>query len=117
MGQEKTKSHGVEGVVYKVVPNHGYGLLWLTIALQVSDTRIVIAVDPPDINGEDPDLPDRSRLVKLANSVTYDRYLMMLYATSNALKKDLLDRMDKALNQLEKIVLSTSDTVSVVFIH
>ncbi|KAI0670379.1 P-loop containing nucleoside triphosphate hydrolase protein [Trametes maxima] len=67
------KSDGVEGVVYKV-----------------SDTRIVIAVDPPETNGDDLNLPERSRVVKLANSVTYDR-------------------MDKALDQLEKIVLPNSD--------
>ena len=40
--------------------------------IQVSDTRIVIAVDPGD-SSDDVDLPDRCRIVKLANSVTYDR--------------------------------------------
>ncbi|TFK91033.1 P-loop containing nucleoside triphosphate hydrolase protein [Polyporus arcularius HHB13444] len=70
---EKTKNDAVEGVVYKV-----------------TDTRIVIAVDPPDTSGEDLNLPDRCRVVKLANSVTYDR-------------------MDKALDQLEKVVLPNSD--------
>jgi DNA polymerase alpha-associated DNA helicase A len=47
-----TEKSTVEGVVYKV-----------------SDTRIVIAVDSED----DLALPERLRLVKLANSVTYDR--------------------------------------------
>ncbi|PIL23999.1 hypothetical protein GSI_13750 [Ganoderma sinense ZZ0214-1] len=70
---DKGKSDGVEGVVFKV-----------------SDTRIVIAVDPPETGGEDLDLPDRCRVVKLANSVTYDR-------------------MDKALNRLEEVVLPNSD--------
>ncbi|KAI0807382.1 P-loop containing nucleoside triphosphate hydrolase protein [Fomes fomentarius] len=70
---EKAKLNGVEGVVYKV-----------------TDTKIVVAVDPPDTSGEDLDLPDRCRVVKLANSVTYDR-------------------MDKALNQLEKILLPNSE--------
>lgn len=70
---DKGRADGVEGVVFKV-----------------SDTRIVIAVDPPETSGEDLDLPDRCRVVKLANSVTYDR-------------------MDKALNQLEKVVLPNSD--------
>lgn len=60
-------SHAAEGVVYKV-----------------SDTRIVIAVDPSDSRSDDLDLPERCRVLKLANSVTYDR-------------------MDKALSQLEKI--------------
>ena len=40
---------------------------------QVTDTKIVVAVDPPDTSGEDVDLSDRCRVVKLANSVTYDR--------------------------------------------
>ncbi|OAX43735.1 P-loop containing nucleoside triphosphate hydrolase protein [Rhizopogon vinicolor AM-OR11-026] len=62
-------SRAAEGVVYKV-----------------SDTRIVIAVDPPESNSDDPDLPERCRVLKLANSVTYDR-------------------MDKALDQLEKIAI------------
>ncbi|KAI0748127.1 P-loop containing nucleoside triphosphate hydrolase protein [Daedaleopsis nitida] len=72
-GPEKTKNDGIEGVVYKV-----------------TDTKVVVAVDPPETTGEDLDLPDRCRVVKLANSVTYDR-------------------MDKALNQLERVVLPNSD--------
>ncbi|KAI0336542.1 P-loop containing nucleoside triphosphate hydrolase protein [Cubamyces sp. BRFM 1775] len=70
---EKSKEDGIEGVVYKV-----------------SDTKIVLAADPPETGGEDLNLPDRCRVVKLANSVTYDR-------------------MDKALDQLEKVVLPNSD--------
>ncbi|RPD66138.1 P-loop containing nucleoside triphosphate hydrolase protein [Lentinus tigrinus ALCF2SS1-7] len=70
---EKSKNDGAEGVVYKV-----------------TDTKIVIAVDPPETSGEDLNLPDRCRVVKLANSVTYDR-------------------MDKALDQLEKVVIPSSD--------
>ncbi|KAG1737470.1 AAA domain-containing protein [Suillus paluster] len=65
-------SRAAEGVVYKV-----------------SDTRIIIAVDPSESSSDDLDLPERCRLLKLANSVTYDR-------------------MDKALNQLEKIVIPSS---------
>ncbi|KAG1767833.1 AAA domain-containing protein [Suillus occidentalis] len=65
-------SHATEGVVYKV-----------------SDTRIVIAVDPSDSRSDDLDLPERCRVLKLANSVTYDR-------------------MDKALDQLEKISIPSS---------
>ncbi|KAG8216052.1 DNA helicase [Butyriboletus roseoflavus] len=69
-----TKSSAApEGVVYKV-----------------TDTRIVIAVDPPESSDADLDLPDRCRVVKLANSITYDR-------------------MDKAIDHLEKIaILSTA---------
>ncbi|KAF9804446.1 hypothetical protein IEO21_09395 [Rhodonia placenta] len=59
-----------EGVIYKV-----------------SDVRIVIALDASESSGDNLDLPERCRVVKLANSVTYDR-------------------MDKALDQLEKVVLS-----------
>ncbi|KAI0664804.1 P-loop containing nucleoside triphosphate hydrolase protein [Cubamyces menziesii] len=73
VASEKSKEDGVEGVVYKV-----------------SDTKIVLAADPPETGGEDLNLPDRCRIVKLANSVTYDR-------------------MDKALDQLEKVVLPNSD--------
>ena len=39
---------------------------------QTSDTRIVIAVDLSD-SSDDLDIPERCRVVKLANSVTYDR--------------------------------------------
>ncbi|KAF8802852.1 P-loop containing nucleoside triphosphate hydrolase protein [Phlegmacium glaucopus] len=59
----------VEGVVYKV-----------------SDSKIVIAVNASDSNSDDLDLPERCRVLKLANSVTYDR-------------------MDKTIEQLEKIVI------------
>ncbi|KAG5648763.1 hypothetical protein DXG03_000111 [Asterophora parasitica] len=63
---EDVKGAQPEGVVYKV-----------------SETRIVIAVDSSDASSEDLDLPERCRVMKLANSVTYDR-------------------MEKALDQLEK---------------
>ncbi|OCH92757.1 P-loop containing nucleoside triphosphate hydrolase protein [Obba rivulosa] len=62
------RSGGFEGVVYKV-----------------SDVRIVIAADHSE-SGDDLDIPERCRVLKLANSVTYDR-------------------MDKALDTLEKLVL------------
>ncbi|KAI0647054.1 P-loop containing nucleoside triphosphate hydrolase protein [Trametes meyenii] len=78
------KSDGIEGVVYKVAP------VFQLLSSKVSDARIIIAIDPPETNGDDLNLPERSRVVKLANSATYDR-------------------MDKALDQLEKIVLPNSD--------
>ncbi|KAI5829521.1 P-loop containing nucleoside triphosphate hydrolase protein [Schizophyllum commune Tattone D] len=53
------------------------------VVYKMSDTRITVAVD----TDEELDLPDRLQLVKLANNVTYDR-------------------MDKAIDTLEKI---TSD--------
>ncbi|KAL1715840.1 P-loop containing nucleoside triphosphate hydrolase protein [Schizophyllum commune] len=68
----ESKGKVAEGVVYKM-----------------SDTRITVAVD----TDEELDLPDRLRLVKLANNVTYDR-------------------MDKAFDTLEKI---TSDNVCFTF--
>ncbi|TFK53080.1 P-loop containing nucleoside triphosphate hydrolase protein [Heliocybe sulcata] len=69
---DSKSSRSTEGVVYKV-----------------TDTRIVIAVDPSDSPSDDLDLPDRCRVVKLANSVTYDR-------------------MEKALDQLEKLVIPSA---------
>ena len=46
----------------------------LFTARKVSDARIILAVDASDSGvDEDLDLPERSRIVKLANSVTYDR--------------------------------------------
>ncbi|KAJ3818720.1 P-loop containing nucleoside triphosphate hydrolase protein [Lentinula raphanica] len=64
------KDAAVEGVIYKV-----------------SDTRIVLAVD----SEHDLNLPERSRLVKLANSVTYDR-------------------MDHAIEHLEKTIKGEPNT-------
>ncbi|KAI0795525.1 P-loop containing nucleoside triphosphate hydrolase protein [Abortiporus biennis] len=64
-------SKSAEGVVYKV-----------------TDVRIVIAVDGSDSTDE-LDLPDRCRVVKLANSVTYDR-------------------MEKMIDLLEKAALPSS---------
>lgn len=54
-GRDKTMP-AVEGVVYKV-----------------SDSRIVIAVDPSHSDLSDFELPERCRVLKLANSITYDR--------------------------------------------
>ncbi|KAI9432929.1 P-loop containing nucleoside triphosphate hydrolase protein [Lactarius indigo] len=54
-GRDKTMA-AVEGVVYKV-----------------SDSRIVIAVDPSHSDPSDFELPERCRVLKLANSITYDR--------------------------------------------
>lgn len=67
------KGAQAEGVVYKV-----------------TDSKIIIAVDGSDSNSDDLDLPERCRVLKLANSVTYDR-------------------MDKAIHQLEKIVIPSDD--------
>ncbi|KAJ7639809.1 P-loop containing nucleoside triphosphate hydrolase protein [Mycena polygramma] len=43
------------------------------VVYRVTDTRIVIAIDGSDSSSEDLDLPERCRVLKLANSVTYDR--------------------------------------------
>ena len=43
------------------------------VVYRVTDTRIVIAVDASDSSSDDLDLPERCRLLKIANSVTYDR--------------------------------------------
>ncbi|KAK0223853.1 P-loop containing nucleoside triphosphate hydrolase protein [Armillaria fumosa] len=77
VASSETQSSEVEGVVYKI-----------------SDTRIVIAIDPSD-SSDDLNLPERCRVLKIANSVTYDR-------------------MDKAIDQLEKTVTgSKSDDKNV----
>ncbi|KAJ6463958.1 AAA domain-containing protein [Mycena sanguinolenta] len=70
---ENKGSQQAEGVVYRV-----------------TDTRIVIAIDGSDSSSEDLDLPERCRVLKLANSVTYDR-------------------MDKTIDQLERVASRTSD--------
>ncbi|KAJ7130315.1 AAA domain-containing protein [Mycena epipterygia] len=72
----ESKGSQAEGVVYRV-----------------TDTRIVIAIDGSDSGSEDLDLPERCRVLKLANSVTYDR-------------------MDKTVDQLERIVGGTSNDKS-----
>jgi DNA polymerase alpha-associated DNA helicase A len=46
---------------------------FIATSSQVTDARIVIAVDPPDSTDVDLDLPERCRVVKLANNITYDR--------------------------------------------
>ncbi|KAN0136815.1 P-loop containing nucleoside triphosphate hydrolase protein [Lactarius tabidus] len=70
-GRDKTMQ-AVEGVVYKV-----------------SDTRIVIAVDSSRSDLSDFELPQRCRILKLANSITYDR-------------------MEGALKQLDEMIKSPS---------
>ncbi|KAJ7672544.1 P-loop containing nucleoside triphosphate hydrolase protein [Mycena polygramma] len=69
----ESKGSQAEGVVYRV-----------------TDTRIVVAIDGSDSSSEDLDLPERCRVLKLANSVTYDR-------------------MDKTVDQLERITSGISD--------
>ncbi|KIJ28163.1 hypothetical protein M422DRAFT_61944 [Sphaerobolus stellatus SS14] len=66
----------IEGVVYKV-----------------SNTRIVLAVDPPSSSNEDLDIPDRCCLIKLANTVTHER-------------------MHKAITSLESMFLPSANTRS-----
>lgn len=86
----------------------GHGLTKLVA--QVSDTRIVIAVDSSDSGSDDLDLPERCRVVKLANSVTYDRCAWLniyhLYSVSDPRNR----RMDKTLDQLERTVIPSSTT-------
>jgi hypothetical protein len=42
-------------------------------ASKVSDSRIIIAIDPSRSDLDDFKIPDRCRVLKLANSITYDR--------------------------------------------
>ena len=52
---------------------HRFHLEYLFIVLKVSDDKIFIPVDPPDSSANEVlDLPGRYRIVKLANSFTYD---------------------------------------------
>ncbi|KAL0946071.1 hypothetical protein HGRIS_012344 [Hohenbuehelia grisea] len=75
---------GPEGVVYKV-----------------SDTRIVVALDPPsDSSSDDLDLPSACRVVKLANNVTYDR----MESTMKTLEKALTG--DQSKQQLRTHLMS-----------
>ncbi|KAG8982674.1 hypothetical protein FRB90_006637 [Tulasnella sp. 427] len=68
-GEGSSGSKAVEGVIYKI-----------------TDTRAILAVDQAkDSTSDDIDLPEKCRLVKLANTVTYDR-------------------MDKAIDNLEKVL-------------
>ncbi|KAI0267266.1 P-loop containing nucleoside triphosphate hydrolase protein [Gloeopeniophorella convolvens] len=66
---ENTRST-VEGVVYKV-----------------ADTRIVISVDPSRSDSNGLEIPERCRVLKLANSVTYDRELHRMESTLMELKR------------------------------
>ena len=57
----------------------------LFTAWKISDVRIVLAVDASaSSTNEDLDVPERSRIVKLANSVTYDRYIRPGFACQAA---------------------------------
>ncbi|EGO26696.1 hypothetical protein SERLADRAFT_447834 [Serpula lacrymans var. lacrymans S7.9] len=87
---ESKNVQAAEGVVYKV---RAILILYSNVDAerytQVSDTRIVIAVDSSENSSDMLELPERCRVLKLANSVTYDR-------------------MDKTLNTLEKAVIPSS---------
>lgn len=78
--KDKGESTGTEGVVYKV-----------------SSTKIIIAVDAPksDSKSDELDIPEHCWVVKLANTVTFDR-------------------MDQALERMAKIMLGSSDSTSSV---
>ncbi|KAJ7201078.1 P-loop containing nucleoside triphosphate hydrolase protein, partial [Mycena pura] len=84
----ESKGVQAEGVVYRVRLSSGREPSERSrlTGSQVTDTRIVVAVGGSESGADDLDLPERCRVVKLANSVTYDR-------------------MDKTVDQLEKIVL------------
>jgi len=71
--RDKRKS-SVEGVVYKV-----------------AESRIIIAIDSTRSDLADFDFPERCRIIKLANSITYDR-------------------MENALKQLKKMIATPSQS-------
>jgi DNA polymerase alpha-associated DNA helicase A len=70
---------------------------------QVSDTKITIAIDISDNSDDAADLPERCRVVKLANNVTYDRFLFPFTPVRYMTKA--IARMDKAIDTLERRVL------------
>ena len=75
-------------------------------------------MDSSESSNEDLDLPDRCRLVKLANSVTYDRYVgTQLLVAIYHLTMNSRCRMDKALDQLEKISISGAANVGLPATH
>ena len=73
-----TETRGqVDGVVYKARNmDFLFSSSHLTV-MQVSDTRVIVAVDQADSSLDDLDLPERCRVVKLANSITYDRWALL----------------------------------------
>jgi DNA polymerase alpha-associated DNA helicase A len=46
--------------------------------VKVTESRIVIAIDPTRSEPNDLDFPERCRVLKLANSITYDREAFVL---------------------------------------
>ena len=81
----------------------------------MSDTRIVVAVDSSESSSDDLDLPERCRVLKLANSVTYERLVFLGLSCLDAgpfFSSSLNPRMDKAINYLEKLVLPQVNSTS-----
>lgn len=70
-------------------------------------------MDASESNSDDLDLPERCRVLKLANSVTYDR-LVIIQRSYHAVAELKVYRMDKAIDQLEKIVIPS---VSFIYHH
>ncbi|KIY67465.1 P-loop containing nucleoside triphosphate hydrolase protein [Cylindrobasidium torrendii FP15055 ss-10] len=71
------------------------------VVYRVSDTRIVMALDSSDTS-DDTDLPERCRVVKIANSVTYDRMDKAIDALEKTIKGSNTD--DKNVPQLTPLV-------------
>ena len=76
---------------------------------EVSDTRIVIAVNSEDA---ELDLPERCRILKLVNSVTYDRLSTERVFPSHFCLVTI--RMDKALQELESTFKSSAVRSAIV---
>ncbi|KAK4686643.1 hypothetical protein P7C73_g3483, partial [Tremellales sp. Uapishka_1] len=70
------------------------------VVYRVSAEKVVVAVD----GGKEVDLPERLRLLKLANSVTFDRYIFTVLSVKEILNSAWL-RMDRTLTHLQRIVL------------
>jgi hypothetical protein len=76
---------------------------------EVSDTRIVIAVNSEDT---ELDLPERCRILKLVNSVTYDRWSTERVFRSHFCLMTI--RMDKVLQELESTFKSSAVRSAIV---
>ncbi|KLO18880.1 P-loop containing nucleoside triphosphate hydrolase protein [Schizopora paradoxa] len=82
------------------------------VVSKVTDSKVFLSVDPQHLDSKDAELPDRCRLVKLANSVTYDRMdktMLLLKALMCEQDSDAKSRPSvKGSPQLVNVLLGVS---------
>ena len=94
--------------------------------------RVIVAVEASESGSDDLNLPDRCQLlvyfifictisdhasrIKLANSVTYDRYVIHMFCASY-LSTYHCHRMDKTMDTLEKQLNTENTAVSEEAMH